>query len=170
MSQQTIFGISVLLSFVVWGIVTQQYIWPALADRARPDALRPLLILHSFRFVGLAFLVPGVVAPGIPAAFAVPAAYGDLITAILAMIALFVAGTPGLAVTWAFNIVGTLDLIYAFIQGNNTGIGRAPGLQGATYFIPTLLVPLLLITHGLVFRLLLRRDSGGHAPRPATLG
>jgi hypothetical protein len=169
-SQQAIFGISVLFSFAAWGIVTQQYIWPALADRSRADALRPLLTFHCFRFVGLAFLVPGVVSPDLPIAFAVPAAYGDLITAILAVIALFLAGTPGLVVTWAFNIVGTLDLIYAFIQGNSTGIGLAPGLQGATYFIPTVLVPLLLITHGLVFRLLLRRDAGGHAPRPATRG
>jgi hypothetical protein len=172
MSQQAIFGISVLFSFVVWGLVTAQYLWPALADRSRTDALRPLLLLHGFRFVGLAFLVPGVVSPDIPAAFATPAAYGDLITAILALIALFLLprarepGMPGLAVTWAVNIVGSLDLIYAFMQGNRTAIGVAPGLQGAAYFIPTVLVPLLLITHGLMFRLLLRRDAGGHAARP----
>lgn len=166
-SQQAIFGISVVFSFVVWGIVTAQYIWPALADRSRIDALQPLLIFHGFRFVGLAFLVPGVVSPDVPAAFAAPAAYGDLITAILALIAVFLLPSmPGLAVTWVFNIVGSLDLIYAFMQGNRTGIGLAPGLQGAAYFIPTVLVPLLLITHGLMFRLLLRRDSGGHAARP----
>jgi hypothetical protein len=169
-SQQAIFGINVLFSFVVWGMVTQQYIWPALARRSRADALRPLLMFHGFRFVGLAFLVPGVVSPDLPRAFAVPAAYGDLITAILAVVALFVAGAPNLAVTWACNIVGTLDLICAFIQGNSTGIGFAPGLQGAAYFIPTVLVPLLLITHGLMFRLLLGRGAGGHAPRTPTRG
>jgi len=162
-SQQAIFGISVLFSFVVWGMVTAQYIWPALADRSRTDALQPLLLFHGFRFVGLAFLIPGVASPDLPAAFAAPAAYGDLITAILALFALFLLPSmPGLVVTWAFNIVGTLDLMYAFMQGNATGIGVAPGLQGATYFIPTVLVPLLLITHGLVFRLLLRRDAGRH--------
>ena len=166
MSQQAIFGISVLFSFVVWGIVTQQYIWPALAGRSRADALRPLLMFHGFRFVGLAFLVPGVVSPDLPTAFAAPAAYGDLITAVLALFAMFLLpGMAGLVVTWAFNIVGTLDLLYAFLQGNSTGIGFAPGLQGATYFIPTVLVSLLLITHGLVFRLLLRRDAGGQTVR-----
>jgi hypothetical protein len=165
-SQQAVFGISVLFSFVAWGIVTAQYIWPALTDRSRTDALRPLLMLHGFRFVGLAFLVPGVVSPDIPAAFATPAAYGDLITATLALIALvLLPGVPGLAVSWACNIIGSLDLIFAFMQGNRTSIGLAPGLQGAAYFIPTVLVPLLLITHGLMFRLLLRRDSGGHAAR-----
>ncbi len=167
MSQQAIFGISVLFSFVVWGIVTARYIWPALANRSWTDALQPLLIFHGFRFVGLAFLVPGVVSPDFPAAFAAPAGYGDLITATLALVALFLLPSmPGIAVTWAFNIVGSLDLIYAFIQGNRTNIGLAPGLQAAAYFIPTVLVPLLLITHGLMFRLLLRRDSGGHVARP----
>jgi hypothetical protein len=157
-SQQAIFGISVLFSFVVWGIVTARYIWPALAHRSRTEALQPLLIFHGFRFVGLAFLVPGVVSPDLPAAFAAPAAYGDLITAILALFALFLLpGLAGLGATWAFNIVGTFDLLYAFLQGNSTGVGLAPGLQGATYFIPTVLVPLLLITHGLVFRLLWRQ-------------
>ena len=158
MSQQAIFGISVAFSFAVWGIVTARYIWPALANRSRTDALQPLLIFHGFRFVGLAFLVPGVVSPDLPIEFAAPAAYGDLITAVLALLALFLLpGMTGLIVTWIFNIVGTLDLLYAFLQGNSTGIGFAPGLQGATYFIPTVLVPLLLITHGLVFRLLRRR-------------
>ena len=164
MSQQAIFGISVVFSFVVWGIVTARYIWPVLASRSRTDALQPLLIFHGFRFVGLAFLVPGVASPDLPAAFAAPAAYGDLITAVLALVALFLLpGRVAFVVTWVFNIVGTLDLLYAFFQGNNTGIGLAPGLQGATYFIPTVLVPLLLITHGLVFRFLLRPDASGHS-------
>jgi hypothetical protein len=141
--------------------------WPT--DRG-PTRCAPLLIFHGFRFVGLAFLVPGVVSPEVPAAFAAPAAYGDLITATLGLTALsLLPSTAGLAVAWAFNIVGSLDLIYAFVQGNRTGIGFAPGLQGAAYFIPTVLVPLLLITHGLMFRLLLRRDSGGHAARPHTI-
>ena len=167
MSQQAIFGISVLFSFVAWGNVTARYIWPALAGRSRTDTLRPLLLFHGFRFVGLAFLVPGVVSPDIPGAFAAPAAYGDLITAGLALTGLFLLPRlSGFAFTWAFNIVGSLDLIYAFVQGNRTSIGLAPGLQGAAYFIPTVLVPLLLITHGLVFRVLLRGDSSKHA-RPS---
>jgi hypothetical protein len=113
--------------------------------------------LHSFRFVGLAFVVPGVVSPDLPTAFARPAAYGDLTTAILALLSLATLRSRlGLILVWVFNILGTVDLLYAFYQGNRTGLGLAPGLQGAAYFIPTVLVPLLLITHGLVFRLLLR--------------
>jgi len=158
MRPQVIFGVSVLLSFVVWGTIGARYAWPALRDRPRADALRPILLLHSFRFVGLAFLVPGVVSPDLPDAFARPAAYGDLLTAILALSALVtVRNRLGTILVWLFNVIGTTDLLYAFYQGNRTGVGLAPGLQGAAYFISTLLVPLLLVTHALVFRILLVR-------------
>jgi hypothetical protein len=83
-----IFGISVPLSFVVWGIISAHYLWPALRTLPRAHALQPLLLFHCFRFIGLAFLVPGVVSPNLPDAFARPAAYGDLIAAVLALLAL----------------------------------------------------------------------------------
>src|SRR5574342_930232 len=157
MPPQAAFAISVVLGFVVWGIVARSYLWPALQIRARADALRPILVLHVFRFVGLAFLVPGVVSPDLPAAFARPAAYGDLLTAILALLALAtVPSRLGIALVWVFNTVGSVDLLVAFYRGGQAGVADAPGLQGAAYFIPTVLVPLLLVTHGLVFVLLLR--------------
>ena len=157
MPAQALFGISVGFGFIAWGIVAAQYFWPALRIQARGDALRPLLLLHSFRFIGLAFLVKGVVAPELPAAFAVPAAYGDLIAALLALVALAALRSGfGIPLVWAFNLWGTADLLYAFYQGNASGL--APGMLQATYFIPTFIVPLLLITHGLMFLILLRRD------------
>lgn len=120
--------------------------------------MRPLLLLHSFRFIGLAFLVKGVVAPELPAAFAVPAAYGDLIAALLALVALAALRSRfGIPLVWAFNLWGTADLLYAFYQGNASGL--VPGMLQATYFIPTFIVPLLLITHVLVFLILVRRYS-----------
>jgi len=165
MTPPALFAISVLFSFVAWGLVTRWYIWPALRNRPGADALRPILLLHSFRFVGLAFLVPGVVSPRLPLAFARPAAYGDLATAVLALLALAtLRNRLGTVLVWTFNLVGTADLLNAFYQGNRTGVGLAPGLQGTAYFIPTLVVPLLLITHGLVFRLLLRRQQAAGSP------
>src|SRR5688572_1257656 len=77
MDPQLRFGISVVLGFTVWGLVTARYSWPALRTMPGRAAFRPILLLHAFRFVGLAFLVPGVVAPDLPAAFARPAAYVD---------------------------------------------------------------------------------------------
>ncbi len=158
MAPQAVFGISVAFSFIAWGVVTWLYLWPALANRRRADALRPILVLHGFRFVGLTFLMPGVVSPTLPASFALPAAFGDLATATLALISLaMLRNRLGLIVVWAFNILGSADLLRAFYEGNRVGLD--PGAQGAAYFIPTVLVPLLMITHGLTFRLLLRTDA-----------
>ena len=159
MPPQMIFLISVLVSAVVWGLIGAQYFWPALQGRPRTAALRPLILLHAFRFAGLAFMVPGVVSPDLPAAFARPAAYGDFATSLLALLAIATLGSPaGTIIVWFFNIVGTVDLLNAFYQANRLGVGDAPGLQGAVYFTPSVLVPLLLVTHALVFRILLRPE------------
>jgi hypothetical protein len=147
------FFMSIAFSFIVWGTVTTRYIWPGLRLRERADALRPLLILHSFRFVGLAFLVPGVVSPDLPPAFAYPAAYGDIIAAILALLSLSLLPTAaGVAVAWIFSFWGSVDLLNAFYQANHAGL--LAGQLGAAFFLPTLVVPMLLITHGLAFRIL----------------
>jgi hypothetical protein len=152
------FFVSIAFSLVAWGVVTARYIWPELRLRERADALRPLLVLHSFRFIGLAFLVPGVVSPDLPPAFAHSAAYGDIIAAILALLSLLLLpSAAGVAVAWLFSLWGSADLLNAFYQANRSGL--TPGQLGATYFIPTFIVPLLLITHALAFRILLQRQS-----------
>jgi hypothetical protein len=157
MSQLWFFG-SIAFSFIAWGMVTARYIWPELRLQQRAEALRPVLILHSFRFIGLAFLVPGVVSPDLPSAFAVSAAYGDLIAAILALLALIsLPRASGIVIAWIFSLWGTADLFNAFYQANHAGL--TAGQLGATYFIPTFIVPLLLITHILGFRLLLRHGN-----------
>jgi hypothetical protein len=154
-----LFGISIALSFAAWGIVGARYLWPALRELSRRDALRPVLLLHSFRFIGLAFLVPGVVSPDLPGAFARPAGYGDLAAAVLALLALATLHSRlGIGLVWVFNLWGTADLLYAYYQGR-FGVGVEPGQLGAAYFIPTLVVPLLLTTHVLVFQLLLRTEG-----------
>src|SRR5215468_10428770 len=116
MSQPILFLMIILgFSFIAWGTVAACYLWPQLRGRSRADAMRPLLILHSFRFVGLSFLVPGVVSPDLPATWAGPAAYGDIVGALLALMAL--AGLKsrlGIALVWVFNLWGSADLLYAF--------------------------------------------------------
>jgi hypothetical protein len=152
-----LFGISVTFGLAVWGAVAWHYIWPSLRERPSPENLKPILLLHGFRFLGLAFVVPGVVSPELPAAFAQPVAYGDLLSAILALLALATLGTRiGTVVTWVFNTFGTADLLFAFYEGGRTSLPDTQGLLGAGYFLLTAYVPLLLITHGLAFRILLR--------------
>ena len=158
MVSQLCFFVSIAFSFIAWGIVAARYIWPELRVRERAEALRPLLILHSFRFIGLAFLVTGVVSPDLPSAFAQSAAYGDIIAAILALLALISLPTAsGIVIAWIFSLWGTADLFNAFYQANHAGL--TAGQLGSTYFIPTFIVPLLLITHGLGFRILLRHEN-----------
>src|SRR5262249_25243744 len=158
MAAQLLFAVSIVFSFVAWSIVAVQFIWPWLRAQPRIQALRPLLVLHSFRFIGLAFLVPGVVSPDLPAAFAQPAAYGDLVAAALALIALAaLKSSAGLPLVWVFNVWGTADLLNAFYQGNQSGF--LPGQLAATFFIPTSILPLLLVAHGLVFRILCQGDT-----------
>src|ERR1700693_39907 len=148
MLPQICFFVSIAFSFVAWGIVAFRYIWPALRHRQRAEALRPLLGLHSFRFMGLSFLVPGVVSPELPAAFAQSAAYGDIVAAILALLSLLLPPRgPGVVTAWIFNLWGSADILNAFYQANHAGL--LAGQLGAAYFIPTFIVALVPIYPGL---------------------
>ena len=158
MDSEALFGLSVLMSFLAFGIVTKLYIWPRLRVMRREDALVPLVVPHTFRFVGLSFLIPGVVSPSLSSAFAIPAAYGDLGAAILAVVstlALSARAFWAIPIVWVFNVWGTADLLHAVYQGQ-IGVHIGPGSLGAAFFIPTVVVPPLLVTHALIFWLLLR--------------
>jgi hypothetical protein len=171
MPQQMIwFFMSIAFSLIAWGIVTARYIWPKLRHGPREESLRPVLMLHSFRFIGLAFLVPGVVSPDLPPVFAHWAAYGDVVAAVLALLSLLLLpGAAGIAAAWMFNIWGTADLFSAFYQAGRSGL--LAGQMGAAFFLPTLIVPLLLITHGVAFRILLQHQRQAAMHRtPASVG
>jgi hypothetical protein len=155
------FGLSVLMGFAAFGMVTKIYLLPPLKAMRREHALTALVIPHVFRFMGLCFLIPGVVAASLPRAFAAPTAYGDLIAAILAImatLALYGGRSWAIPLVWVFNVWGALDLLFAFYQGE-IGVGIEPGSLGAAYFIPAVLVPALLIMHGLTFWMLVRKSQ-----------
>ncbi len=154
MDTLAIFGLQFFLSLVVWGLIAKWLLAPWLEKKSPHDAVFWLILPHAFRHMGMVFLVPGVVARPLPGAFATPAAYGDLMTGVLALLALIALRTGwsrALALVWLFNIVGTVDLLNALRQAN-----VVPDF-GAAWYIPTLFVPLLLVTHFMVFARLLRR-------------
>jgi hypothetical protein len=161
MDVRVLFGLSALMYLVSSAVVAQLYLWPRLQTIQRRDALLLLIAPHLFlRFIGLSFLVPGVVSQPLPAAFAVPAAYGDLIAGILAIIAtiaLWTRAPMAVPLAWVFNAWGAADLLFAIYQGQRLGI--PPGTFGAAFYIPTAVVPPLLVTHFLIFRLLVRSDA-----------
>ncbi len=146
--------LNLTLSLVAFVFIAQWYVIPWLKSVSLDAALEPILLLHSFRHLGMMFLVSGVVSPQLPTSFAYPAAYGDLLAALLAFIALIglrFRWRAAIPIVWIFNVEGTLDLLYAVSQGVIHEVG---GLLGAAYWIPALLVPPLLVTHYLVFQLL----------------
>jgi hypothetical protein len=158
---QLVWGVTVAFGLLAWSVFAALYIWPTMAKRERADAVRPILVLHGFRYIGMVALVPGVVSPElVNTVFARGLAYGDLATSTLALIALAALRTRfAEPLLWLFNIVGTLDLLNAFYQGNNISLANDPGVLGAAIFLPILGVPLLFVTHVLVFRVLMRKQS-----------
>ena len=124
----------------------------------REDAITALAVPLSFRSIGLSLPVREIVSPSLPPAFAMPAAYGDLVAAILALIsvlALSIRTFWTISIVWIFNMWGAVDLLFAVYQ-RQIGIGIGPGSLGTAFFIPTVVVPPLLVTHALIFWLLLR--------------
>jgi hypothetical protein len=155
--EKLIVPVSVILSLIALSAIAAWYIVPASDKHPRETALVPLLLPHTFRHVGLWFLIPGVTAPSIDPGFTGPAAWGDLASAglsWLAIIALRSQWSVWSLFVWVFSIVGILDLLDAMFQGN-LRLG-SPGELGATFLIPTLIVPLLLASHALVVRRMLR--------------
>ena len=153
MSPQTIFGLQFALSLLVMGLLAKWVLAPWLAGQLRRDALFWLVLPHAFRHIGMVFLVPGVVAQPLPDYFAIPAAYGDLLAGILALLALItlrIGWKGAIGAVWVFNVAGTVDLLNALRH-----LDVAPYF-GAAWYIPTFLVPLLLVTHFMIFVRLLR--------------
>jgi hypothetical protein len=169
MSPATIFQLHLVLGYVPWLLCFGGYFWPRLKSMDPVEAQRAIATLHSFRFFGLVFIVPGVVGPNLPASFATFAAYGDFATGLLAMAALLTVRIRPLFWLFvvAFNVVGATDILVDYYHGNQIGLPALAGELGATYAIPIVYVPLLMITHVAAFYLLVRQPGRQVAARQA---
>lgn len=161
MSLQTIFRLQLVLGYVAWLLFFTAYFWPRLKAMDAVSAQRAIATLHSFRIFGLVFIVPGVVGPSLPGGFAPFAAYWDLATGVLAIVALLTVRRRPLfwAFVLAFNVVGATDLVLDYVHAIQVDLPRVAGQLGAAYVIPVLYVPLLMITHIAAFALLARSRS-----------
>ena len=164
MSPETIFRIHLVLGYVAWLLCFRVYLFAKLKSMDHVAAQRFIATLHSFRFFGLVFILPGVVGANLPAGFAPFAAYWDLATGVLAMLALLTVRIRPLFWVFvaAFNLVGIVDLILDYYHAIRVDIPSIAGQLGAAYVIPIIYVPLLMITHVVAFYLLLR-------PQPTTV-
>ena len=156
MSSQAIFVLQLGLSLLVFGLLAKWVVSPWLANHSQREGLFWLTLPHAFRHMGMVFLVPGVVAQPLPEYFAIPAAYGDLLTGVLALLVLIllrIRFKGAIVLVWLFNVVGTVDLLNA--------LRHVDVVQnfGAVWYIPTLYVPLLLVTHFMIFAQLIRKKK-----------
>jgi len=171
MSTETLFRIHLVLGYVAWLLFFGVYVWPWLKRLDPFEAHRAIATLHSFRFFGLIFILPGVVGPNLPADFATFAAYGDFATGVLAMLALLTVRVRPLFWLFvvAFNLVGAADLVVDYYHATRIGLPAMAGELGSGYIIPIIYVPVLMITHAAAFYLLVRdrpklaRDLAGGA-------
>ena len=158
MNPRAVFFVSILMSLLSSTVVAVLFVWPWLRVHNAGQALIWLVAPHMFfRFIGLSFLVPGVVLASLPKAWAAPAAYGDFVAGILAIIATIAlahAAACAIAAVWIFNVWGAIDLLFAFYKGARVRL--EPGSLGAAFYIVTAIVPPLLVSHVLIFALLMR--------------
>jgi hypothetical protein len=151
-----ILPLGMTMSLITWALVHRWYVHPMLERFPVERALEPILYLHTFRYIGLMFLIPGVTSEVLDARFSYPAAYGDLVAAILAFVtigAIRLKTKWAMLSAWVFNIWGMADLINAVGRGI---LFTDDGHLGATYWIPATIVPLLLVTHVYIFILLVK--------------
>ncbi len=158
MSPSIIFNMHLVLGYVAWLLCTIVYIYPRLKAMSPVDAHRAIATLHSFRFFGLVFILPGFVGYHLPEGFAPFSAYGDLTTGLLAMLALLTIRIRPLfwLLVVSFNLAGTVDILVDYYHGATLKLAANSGELGGTYPIVILYVPLLMITHFISFYLLLR--------------
>lgn len=166
MEPSIIFQTQLMLGYAAWALCFVAFVWPRLRAMDVADAFRVIAALHSFRFFGLIFILPGMVGPGVPGGFAGPAAWGDLVTALLAMIALLAFNLR--PVFWvfaaAFNLIGAADLALAYYHAVRLHLPEVSGQLGPAYLIPILYVPILVLTHGAAIVLMARLlGAGAHA-------
>jgi hypothetical protein len=159
MSPTVIFDLHLVFGYVAWLLCFGTYVWPRLRAMDAMAAQRALATLHSFRFFGLVFILPGFVGNALPQSFATTAAYGDFATGLLAMAALLAVRVRPLfwLFTAAFNLVGTADIAIDYYHGVALNLPAQAGQLGAAYAIVMIYVPLLMIAHGAAFTLMLRR-------------
>jgi hypothetical protein len=169
MKPQIMFLLQMALGYVAWLLCLEAYFLPKIREIGPLKALRAIALLNAFRYFGMVIILPGVVGPGLPPDFGPDAAFGDLLTALLAILALLTWRSRPLFLflSLAFNLVGIVDLLVDYFHAIRGGLPQVSGQLGGAYWVPVIYVPLLMITHILAFRLLMQLRTAAAAPTGA---
>lgn len=159
----SILTVNLALSTFVFWVAAKLYLFPRLHELRPETVLLPILVLHAFRHLGLMFLTPGATYPGLPQEFAYPAAFGDLLAALLALASIPAVARghwSGRLLVWIFTVEGTVDFLAAIVLATMYDASMS---MGPAYWIPAFWVPALLVTHYVTFIVLWK-----HWPRTVT--
>jgi hypothetical protein len=152
-----LFSIQFTFALLAYALAARWYLWPRISQLSPVIALVPLVWVHVVRVAGGSILAPGSVGPGVPAEFREMVGYGDMFTAVLALIALIALRTRGdraLWFVWVFVIVGLADTTNAVIQSMRFNVFDQP--LGVNWVIVTAYVPALLVSSYLILVELVR--------------
>lgn len=152
MSPLFVMAIQSTLTIAITAFIARWYIAPALSRRPLREKLEPLLLVHAFRFVPLAIFLPGQVSGDFPGGLARLIAYGDFVSALLALAALLAwryREAHGLWLTVLFSVVGTADMIVVLTAAMREQVYNLP--LGFIYFIPAFYVPVLVVLQVMIF-------------------
>ncbi|MER3423135.1 MAG: hypothetical protein C4293_07795 [Nitrospiraceae bacterium] len=148
----SILTVNLVFSTLVFWVAARIYLLPRLRELMPQTVLLPILLLHSFRHLGLMFLAPGATYAGIPPQFAYPASFGDLLAAMLALASILKNFRSSRLLVWVFDVEGSMDLVVAIALATIYG---AAAFMGPASWIPAFWVP-ALVTHYITFVILLR--------------
>ena len=120
--------------------------------------LRWLVLYHAVRFVGVAFLVLHA-GGSLPGDFALVAGWGDIAVAVSALAVAFVAVPVTSRARWwvvlAWNVFGLVDILNVLRGAIQLGLAEPDQVAVMTAFpmslLPTFVVPLVIVTHVLIF-------------------
>lgn len=148
------------LSLIAFALIARWHVAPRLSRLPRPAGLVPLLWVNVFRYAPLTLFAPGQVDPRIPSDAAAIVAYGDLVSGLLALLALCALRLRvrgAIALVWLFSVVGIVDLIVATAKA--VGAQMYMFYMGWNWYIVNFYVPMLIVTHVMILHRLLQREA-----------
>jgi hypothetical protein len=157
--QLILLGLTGLLLLATYGL-------PRLRAWAYAIDARWLVALHLSRFVGFYFLA--LYGRGeLSQAFAVTAGWGDNIVASLALL-LLLLGPPTIKSRWPlyliWNVIGLADILFVVASAARLGMADPQSIRALLRLplnlLPTFLVPLIIVSHVVLFARLARIRKG----------
>ena len=147
-----------MVALIVWALTVLVLLasWkvPPIKAWVLSVALRWFVLFHLTRFVGFYFL--SLQRRGqMPFAFAVPAGWGDITVAFLAVLVLISSDARNRTLLLIWNCLGLLDILFVVSAALRIGLQDWPSMHALREWplslLPMFVVPLIIASHVLIF-------------------